>query len=106
MGQEKDKILNQYTGAGYGTKRGVINPVFNKNAPPPSESSPKEIDSHIPGVILADQYNLKKDKELLGERANEAVMVELSEFDGLETYEPQRIKDLTYGYKKNELPNH
>ena len=53
--REKDEILNQYTGAGYGTKRGVINLVFDDNAPPPLELSPEEIHSHILGVVLANQ---------------------------------------------------
>ena len=30
-------------------------------------------------------------------------MAELSEIDGLETYEPQRIEDLTYEDKKRAL---
>ena len=38
----------------------------------------------------------KKGKELFGNRAHETVMAELSEIDGLETYEPQRIGDLSY----------
>ena len=50
---EKEKNLNQYAGAGHGTKRGFINLVFNENPPPPLELSPLEIDSHILGVILA-----------------------------------------------------
>ena len=58
--------------------------------------SPEEIYSHIIGVILANQYNLKKGKELFGKCADETVINELSEIDGLETYKPQRIKDLTY----------
>ena len=33
--REAEKILNQYTGAGYGTKWGFINLVFDENAPPP-----------------------------------------------------------------------
>ena len=33
--REKDNILNQYVGTGYGIKRGVINLVFDENAPPP-----------------------------------------------------------------------
>ena len=74
--READKILNQYAGAGYGTKRGFINLVFDEDAPPPSELSPKEIDLHILGVILANQYNLKKGKELFCNRADEAVMAE------------------------------
>ena len=58
--REKDKILNQYAGAGYGTKRGVINLVFDENDPPLSELSPEEIDSRILGVVLENQYNLKR----------------------------------------------
>jgi hypothetical protein len=101
--REKDEILNQYAGAGYGTKRGVINLVFDENAPPPTELSPKETDSHILGVILANQYNLKKGKELFGDRCDKAVMAELSEIDGLETHEPQKIEDLSYKDKKRAL---
>ena len=67
------------------------------------ELSPREIDSHILRVILANQYNLEKGKELFGKRADEAVMNTLSEFDGLETFEPQRIKDLTYENKEQTL---
>ena len=94
--REKDNILNQYAGAGYGTKQDFMNLVFDENAPPPSELSPEEIDLHVLGVILANQYNLKKGKELFGNRCRKAVMTELSEIDGLETYEPQTIKDLSY----------
>ena len=74
--------------------------MFDDNAPPPSELSPKETDSHTLGVILANQYILKNGKELFGSRADEAVKAELSEFDGSETYGPQRIKDLIYEDKK------
>ena len=52
---------------------------------------------------MANQYNLKKGKELFGDRADEAVMAELSEIDGLETYEPQRIEDLTPEDKNGRL---
>ena len=34
--REKDEILIQYTGAGYRTKQGFINLVFDENAPPPN----------------------------------------------------------------------
>ena len=61
---------------------------------------------HILEVILANQYNLKEGKVLFGERCDKAVMAELSEIDGLETYEPQRIKYLSYEDKQNKLSNH
>ena len=98
--QEKEDILNQYAGAGYGTKQGVSNLLFDENALPTSDLPPKEIDSHILGVTFANQYNLKKGKDFFGERAKNALMNEPSEIDGLEMYEPQRIKDLTYKDKK------
>ena len=87
MEQGKDTILNQYAGVGYGTKRGVINLTFGEHAPPPFELSPEEILTSL-GILLANQYNLKKGKELFGERVVEAVMNELSETNGLETYLP------------------
>ena len=74
--------------------------MFDENTPPPSELSPEDIDLHILGVILANRYNLKKGKELFGDRSDKAVMAELSEIDGLEIYEPQRIEDLTCKDKK------
>ena len=58
---------------------------------------------HILEVILANQYNLKKDKELFGDRCDKAVMAELSEIDGLKTHEPQRIEDLSYEDKNQAL---
>ena len=39
------------------------------------------MNSHILGVILANQYNLKKGKEVFGKRADAAVINELSEID-------------------------
>ena len=61
--------------------------MFDENASPLLKSSPEEIDSHILGVILANQYNLKKGKELFVERTDKAVMNNLSEIDGLETHD-------------------
>ena len=49
---------------------------------------------------MVNRYNPKKGKEICDDRADEAVMAELSEIDGLETYDPQRIEDLTYEDKK------
>ena len=97
---EKGEILNQYKGAGNEAKRGFVELIFYQTSPPPSELSPEGIDSQTVRVILANQYNLKKGTDLIDERASEAIMNELSEIDGLERYEPQLIKDLTYEDKK------
>ena len=45
---------------------------------------------------ITNQYILKNGKELFGDRCDKAVMAELSEIDGLETHESQRIEDLSY----------
>ena len=105
MEREKDRILNQYTGAGYGAKQGFINLVFDEKAPPPNKLSSEEINSHILGVILANQYNLKKGKELFGDRCDKAVMDELSEIYGLETYEPCKSR-ICPTKTKNGLSSH
>ena len=69
--------------------------MFDEKSPPPLEVSPKDMYSKIFGVVLANQHNLKKGKELFGDRADEAVIAGLSEIGGLETYEQQRIEDLS-----------
>jgi hypothetical protein len=43
--------LQLEVGARYETKRGGINLVFGEHAPPTSDLSPWEIDSHILGVF-------------------------------------------------------
>ena len=96
MEREKEDILNKDTGTCYRTKWGVIDLVFSDNIPSPSALSPEEIDSHILGVILANQYNMKTGKELFDNLADEAVMHELSEMNDLEIHKSQIIKDLPY----------
>ena len=49
---EMDRITNQFAGAGYSTKRGVINLQFDDNAPPPPKMTEAQTDAHILGVIL------------------------------------------------------
>ena len=46
-----DNILNQYKGTGYGAGRGIINLVFDEDAPVSTEFFPKETDSHLLGQI-------------------------------------------------------
>jgi len=79
-----DRIRNQFAGAGYNTKRGVINLQF-EYAPPPNTATEEEQDTHIIGVMLVQQYSLKKGTELFGERADAAVKKELTQINDLET---------------------
>ena len=83
----------------------MINLVFDKNALPPSELSLEEVDSCFGGVIIASRYNLKKDREFFSDYTYEAVVDGLSDIDSLETYESQRIEDMSYKDKTGHL-NH
>ena len=73
-----DRIKNQFAGAGYSTKRGVINLQFDDDAPPPPKMTEAHTYVHILGVILVQQYGLKKGVELFGEKADTAVVKELT----------------------------
>ena len=44
-----------------------------------------ESESHVVGLVLANMYNLRKGTELFGERADEAVLSELTQVDEFKT---------------------
>ena len=73
-----DRIKNHFSGAGYSTKRGVINLQFDDNAPPPPEMTEAQIYAHILEVILVQKCGLKKGIELFGEKSDAAVVKELT----------------------------
>ena len=89
-----DRIKNQFTGAGYITKQGVINLKFDGDAPPPSKMTETHTDAHTLGVILVQQYGLKKGIEPFGEKAYSAVVKELTQIHELQTYEPIMTSDM------------
>ena len=70
---EGGDIRNQFTGAGYCTNRGVINLHMHVTAPPPKMIE-SQIESHLVGVVMAQQYNTKKKKELFEDKVDAAVM--------------------------------
>ena len=92
-----------YEGAGYSTKRGVIHIKAAREAPPPDAMTKEECESHVVGLIMAHMYNLKKGAELFGDKADEAVLKELTEIYDFETYKPVHKKDLTHEDCKNAL---
>ena len=51
-----DRIKSHFAGAGYSTKRGVINLQFDEDAPPPPEMTEAHTDAHILGFIRVQQY--------------------------------------------------
>ena len=69
-----DRKKNQFAGYGYSKKRGVINLQFDNDAPPPPKMTEAHTDAHILGVILNQQYGLKKGIELFGEKADADVV--------------------------------
>ena len=73
-----DRIKDQFSGAIYSTKRGVINVQFDNDAPPPPKMTEAHTDAHILGFILVQQYGLKKGIEMFGEKADTAVVKELT----------------------------
>ena len=54
----------------------------------------------ILGVILVEKYGLKKGMELFGEKADTAVVKELTQIHEIETYERIMYSDLPWEEKK------
>ena len=79
----------------YDTVREVLNLETDEGEPVFSEMSEEDCDTHVMGVLLAQHYNMKKAKELFGDRSDKAVMRELSQIHAYETYEPQKASSLT-----------
>ena len=69
-----DRIKNQFAGAGCSTKRGVINLQFDDDAPPPPKMTEAHTYAHILGVILVQQYGIKKGIDLFGEKTDTDVV--------------------------------
>ena len=62
-----------------------------------------EVDEHITGLVMAQQYFLKKGVELFGERAEEATLKELSQIHCMDTYTPIHASELTRAERKKAL---
>ena len=90
-----DHIKNQFAGALYSTKQGVIKLQFDDNAPPPPKMKESHTDGHILGIIIFQKYGLKKWIELFREESYSAVVKELTQKHELDTYEPIMASDLS-----------
>ena len=73
-----DNSKDQFAGAGYSTKKGVLHFNFNEDAPCPTKMTEEQSDVYIVWVILAQKYSLKKGLELFDEKADAAVTKELT----------------------------
>ena len=54
-----------------------------------------EVDEHIPGVILLQQFNLKKGLKMFGDKAMESTMSELKQVHDMGTYVPLDASKMT-----------
>ena len=70
---------------------------------PPPKMNESQIESHMVGVVMAQQYSMKKAKELFGDKAGAAVMRELAQINKFETYVPLKASDLSWEEKKKAL---
>ena len=62
-----------------------------------------EVDEHIVGLIMAHQYSLKKGIEKFGEKAEEAVVKELTQIHDMDTYTPLHPNTLSKAEKNKAL---
>ena len=97
------RMKEAHFGAGYKTKQGVINVEFKEDGPPPPKMTEEEIESHLIGVVLVQQYNLNQGIKLFGARAEETVEKELRQINNLETYIPKMASELTWEEKRKAL---
>ena len=89
-------------GAGYSTKRGVINLELGPEGPPPSFIE-AQLDEHIVGVVFSQQHSIKKGRELFREKSDTAITKELQKIHNLETDDPVYKSDLSQKEKKDAL---
>ena len=61
------------------------------------------IDAHILGVILVQQYGIKKGIDLFGEKSDAAAVKEITQIHELETYDTIMASDLSWEEKKKAL---
>jgi hypothetical protein len=78
----------------------VINLQFD-NAPPPDTATEEERDADILGVILLQQYSLKKGTELFGDQADAADKKELTQINNLEKYQPILASSMSWEGEKS-----
>ena len=86
---------------------GVINLNMNTlvqiETPDEGWQDDDSLTEHLLGVILVQQYNLKKGLELFGDRAEEATIKELQQIHDFGTYIPQEAKSLSRAERMKAL---
>ena len=77
---------------------GVAHISFEKegSVAPPRAMSEEESDSHVVGLILAQQHSLKKGLKLFGDAGDQVVEKELSSIHNMDACNPLNAKDFSY----------
>ena len=70
---------------------------------PPPKMIESQIESHLMEVVMAQQYSIKKTKEVFGDKTNAAVLRELTQINNFETYVLIKARDLSWEEKKKAL---
>ena len=99
---EAEELRNLFFWVGYCTELGVINLQVSW-IPLPLAITEEQLESHLVGVVMAQQYSTKKVKELFADKADAAVMRELNQVNNFETYLPIKAGDLSWEEKKKGL---
>ena len=102
---DKDDFLKNgcHSEVGYKIKQGFLNVDFSDNAENPPAMTEEEINTHIIGVVLVEQYNMKKGLELFGDRGEKEVTKELQNIHDMNTYKPMDASMLSYQDRKDAL---
>ena len=85
---------------------GVAHISFEKegSVAPPTAMSEEESDSHVVGLILAQQHSPKKGLKLFGDAGDQAVEKELSSIHNMDTYKLLNAKDFSCYHRPHCVP--
>ena len=62
-----------------------------------------DIDEHVTGLIMSNQFNLKKGLELFGDKAEATAGKELQQIHNMDTYTPMHPNELSREEKTKAL---
>ena len=104
--EDAHPTLFTYQGQTFRPENGIINLNLDVDdgEQQPTPMTEEEIETHIIGVAMIDQYSLKKASKLFGEDAsNKAVSKELNQIHNMDTYIPMDARQLTKEQRQKAL---
>ena len=100
---ENELLQGCNVGSSYKENQGVINVYFAENIETPPDVSEEDIEAHIMGIVLIENFNMKKGVDIFGDRSKTAVMKELQKIHDMNTYKPMDMYTLTFQERKDAL---